>query len=235
MRKSLQLSLTAVFAALHAVLYFVSFGLWRNWGIYLEAVEGIILGPKIGFLAALLGSSIARSLKPDPFWMFGIVAEPLSVMMAGLLARAKWKPVLALYAIMLSAYFLHPYGRTLPIWTILDILIALSISYPTARLSHDLFKTDVKRMSIALVLVSFVCIATDSLVRVFLLVPCGLYSIFPPLNTYDSLQMAFAGAAAYSYLEDAVAVLVSLIVGVPLLASVLKMKGFWQPEPVDNQ
>jgi hypothetical protein len=38
--------------------------------------------------------------------------------------------------------------------------------------------------------------------------------------------MAFAGAAAYSYLEDAVAVLVSLIVGVPLLASVLKLKVF---------
>jgi len=59
MRKSLQLSLIAVFAALHVVLYFVSFGLWRNWGIYLEAIEGIILGLRIGFLAAFFGSSIA--------------------------------------------------------------------------------------------------------------------------------------------------------------------------------
>jgi hypothetical protein len=61
MRRSLQVSLIAVFGALHAVLYFISFGLWRNWGIYLEAVEGIVLGPKIGFLAAFLGSSVARA------------------------------------------------------------------------------------------------------------------------------------------------------------------------------
>jgi len=56
MRKSLQVSLASVFAALHAMLYFVSFGLWRNWGIYLEPLEGIILGPKIGFFAAFVAA-----------------------------------------------------------------------------------------------------------------------------------------------------------------------------------
>lgn len=109
--RSFQVSLTAVFAALHTVLYFVSFGLWRNWGIYLESIEGIVLGPKLGFTAALIGSSIARMIRPDDFWMFGIIAEPVSVLVAGLLAKAKWKPVLGLYAITLSAYFIHPYGN----------------------------------------------------------------------------------------------------------------------------
>ncbi len=83
MRKSVKVSLTAVFAALHAVLYFISFGLWRNLGIYLESLEGIILGPQAGFTAALIGSVIARVVKPDDFWMFGIIAEPVSVLMAG--------------------------------------------------------------------------------------------------------------------------------------------------------
>lgn len=224
MRKSLQWSLVAVFGALHAVLYFVSFGLWRNWGIYLEAVEGIILGPRIGFLAAILGSSIGRFVRPDPFWMFGIVAEPLSVLAAGLLSRAKWKPVMAMYGIMLLAYFLHPYGRALPIWTILDVLAAFFLSYPAARLSHNLYKNDVKRLSLALVLIAFVCIATDSLVRIFLLVPCGLYNLFSFFNTYDLLQAAFVGAAAASYVEDGLVVLVSLVAGVPLLMAALKLK-----------
>jgi hypothetical protein len=221
MRKSLQMSLAAVFGGLHAVLYFVSFGLWRNWGVYLEAVEGIVLGPKVGFVAAFLGSSTARFLKPDSLWMFGIVAEPTSVLTGGLLARAKWKPVLALYAVMLSAYFIHPYGRALPIWTVLDVLAALFLIYPAARLGKDLFANDLERLSRALVLIAFISIATDSLVRVFLLIPCNLYSLF--YANYNSLQIDFVGAAATSYLEDGLAVFISLTAGVPLLISALKL------------
>jgi hypothetical protein len=225
MRKSLQVSLTAIFAALHTVLYFISFGLWRNWGIYLESIEGIILGPKIGFFAAFLGSSIGRMIKPDAFWMFGIIAEPLSVLMAGLLAKAKWKPALVVYVIMLSAYFVHPFGRALPLWTILDILFALLLIYPAAKFGGNLFKADVKRLTIALVLISFVCIATDSLVRVFLLVPCGGYSLFPEFfGSSELLYAAFVGAAIDSYIEDLIVVLVSFLVGVPLMISLSKLR-----------
>lgn len=221
MRKSLQASLTAIFAALHSVLYFVSFGLWRNWGIYLEPVEAVVLGPRIGFLAALVGSLVARIARPDALWMFGLIAEPVSVLIAGLLARARWKPVLIAYAVMLSAYFLHPFGRALPLWTILDILLALLLIYPAARLSRALFGKDVKSLSIALVAVSFVCIATDSLVRVFLLVPCGLYGVLFP--SYEVLYAAFVGGAASSYVEDVIVVLVSFVAGVPLVMIASKL------------
>lgn len=222
MRKSLQLSLAAIFAALHAVLYFISFGLWRNWGIYLESIEGIILGPKIGFFAALIGSSIARMIMPIDFWMFGIIAEPFSVLMAGFLAKAKWKPAVAAYAIMLSAYFIHPFGRALPVWTILDILLALFLIYPAAKIGGNLFKANVGRLSVALILISFVCIATDALVRVFLLVPCGLYGLF--FESFEGLQVVFVGAAIDSYIEDLIVVIVSFLVGVPLMISVSKLK-----------
>jgi uncharacterized membrane protein len=228
MRRSQQLSLTAVFAALHAVLYLVSFDLtpWRNWGIYLEAIEGIVLGPEIGFSAALLGSSVARMIRPDALWMFGIVAEPLSAMMAGLLARARWKPVLAVYAAMLSAYFIHPFGRALPIWTILDILFALLLIYPAAKLGQNLFKSDFKRLPIVASLVTFVCVVTDSLVRVFLLIPCGLYSLFTFSDSYDKLYWIFVSAATYSYIEDAIAIVASFVVIVPLLAGIWRLKLF---------
>ncbi|MEM3700932.1 MAG: hypothetical protein QXL57_08750 [Candidatus Bathyarchaeia archaeon] len=226
MRKSLQLSLASVFAALHAVLYFISFGLWRNWGIYLESIEGIFLGPKVGFIAALIGSSIARMIKPIDFWMFGIIAEPLSVFVAGLLAKKKWKPVIGLYVITLSAYFLHPYGNPfgqgLPLWTILDVIFAFLLIYPAAKFGGNLFDMNFKRLPIKLVLISFVCIATDSLVRVFLLIPCGLHGLFFP--NFDALYAEFVRAAIDSYVEDLIVVLVSFVVGVPLLVSVLKFK-----------
>jgi hypothetical protein len=205
----------------------MSFGLWRNWAVYLASIEGIILGPESGFLAALVGSSIARTIRPDVFWMFGIIAEPVSVLVAGFLALGKWKPALAAYTIMLSAYFIHPFGRQLPLWTILDVLVALLLIYPAAKLSHSLRRIDLKRLPISLVLVSFVCIATDSLVRVFLLIPCGFYTLFPDVfGSFENLFAAFVAGAAYSYVEDAIAIVVSLLAGVPLLLAASKLKLF---------
>ena len=72
MQKSLKITLTAMFAALHATLYFLSFGLglWRNGAVYLEPIEGIVLGPWAGFSAALIGSIAGRMIQPDSLWMF---------------------------------------------------------------------------------------------------------------------------------------------------------------------
>jgi len=224
MRTTRAVSLIATFGALHAVLAVISLGIgpWRNWAVYLEPFEGIILGPQNGFFAALVGSSIARMAWQSSDWMFGVIAEPLSVLMAGFLAKAKWKPVLAIYAIMLSAYFIHPFGRELPLWTILDILLAIFLIYPAAKLSGNLFGTDVRRLSIALVLMSFTVIVTDSLVRVFLLVPAGLYNLFT--LDFGTLQGIFITAASFSYLEDAFAIAISFLVGVPLLTRILKLE-----------
>jgi hypothetical protein len=230
MRRSIQISLIATFSALHAVLYFSSFGLpWRNWGVYLETLEGIILGPYVGFFSALLGSSIARFIMPDVFLMFGIVAEPLSVLTAGLLARGKWKPVLAVFMFMVAAYFAHAYGRMLPLWTILDILLTPFLIYPSAKLNRKWLKAGVKHVWAPLILTSFVCIVTDSLVRVFMLVPAGLHSLF--FTGFEDLEGAFVVSAGYSFIEDAVAPIVSLVVGVPLLMAIAKLN---VPERVNN-
>jgi len=227
MRKSVVVALTAVFAAVHAVLYFASFGLWRNWAIYLAPIEGIVLGPVAGFSASLIGGLTARMIRPDEFWMFGIVAEPASVMATGLLCRGRWKPVMVAYAVMLSAYFLHPFGRALPLWAILDVLAAFLLIYATAKLSKGLPDMDFARLPLVLALISFVCIATDSLVRIFLLVPCGFYMLFPGFfGTFEGLYIAFAGAALYSYAEDLLVVVVSLVAGVPILKALSKLDLF---------
>jgi hypothetical protein len=230
MRKSFRISLIAVFGALHAVLYLLSFGLggWRNWAIYIEAMEGIILGPQAGFLAALLGSSIARTITYDPLWMFGIIAEPISVMATGFLARGKWKPTFAVYSVMLLAYFIDPYGRMLPIWTILDVLLAFVLIYPAAKLSSGLYKITPNRLPISLVLIAFVCTATDSLVRIFLLIPVGFYSML--FSNFQTLQGTFTAAAVLSYIEDAIVTTVSLIVGVPLMVALSKLRFFSEKE-----
>jgi pilus assembly protein TadC len=76
-------------------------------------------------------------------------------------------------------------------------------------------------LSIALVAVSFVCIATDSLVRVFLLVPCGLYGVLFP--SYEALYATFVVGAATSYVEDVIVIVVSFVAGVPLVMIASKL------------
>jgi len=226
MRPSLKIALTGVFAALHTVLYFSSFGLWRNWAIYIEPVEGILLGPWAGFSAALIGSGVGRMIRPDPLWMFGIVAEPLSVLMVAFLARRRWIPVLATYGAMVVASFVS-FGTSIPLWTILDVLLALVLVYPIARF-HRLGIHDNKRLlPLSVVLISFVGTVTDSLTRIFLFIPLGMYALLG-LDFGGALDI-FIGSAVASYVEDVIVVLVSFLVIVPLLLALRRMKEFKYP------
>ena len=220
-------ALVGVFASLHAVLYFFSLGLWRNWSIYLEPIEGIILGPWVGFFAALIGSIVARAIKPTKLWMFGIIAEPVGVLACGLIVKKQWKPLIALYAFMLVSYFLHSFGRQLPLWTILDILAAVVLIYPATKVCGDIFKEDASHLLYIIPLVAFIGIATDALTRVFLLIPAGLYMLFG--WSYEALYYVFMVGAVDSYIEDLLVVLVSSLIGAPLLASLRKLPGIKYP------
>jgi hypothetical protein len=227
MRKSVWVALTAVFAALHAVLYTFSFGLWRNWAIYLEPIEGVILGPWAGFFAALLGGGVGRLIVPLPEWMFGVVAEPVGVLAVGFLIKGYWKPVMGLYTVMLVAYFLHPFGRWFPLWALFDVLLAFVLIYPVSKQSRNMFEGNPKRLPALLVLVSFIGTVADSLTRIFLLVPAGLYLVlgWPLEGVFD----AFVLAAAWSYVEDGLVVLVSLLVCVPIIFALRKIPGLKFP------
>lgn len=224
---SKNIALVGVFAASHVGLYLVSIDLWRNWSIYLEPLEGIVLGPWVGFLAAFIGSVVARAIKPTDLWMFGIIAEPMGVLACGLMMKGEWKPVLAMYAVMLGAYFIHPLGRWLPIWTILDILIALALIYPVARTCRNLFKEDVRRLAFLTSLIAFIGTVTDALTRIFLLIPMGLHMVF--LWFPETVYYVFVVGAASSYIEDLTVVLVSFLIGGPLLAALRKIPGLRFP------
>jgi len=221
MQKTLKIGLIATFAAFHATLYFLSFGLWRNWAIYFEPIEGIILGPWAGFFAAFIGSVIARMIKPTDFWMFGIIAEPLGVLACGFLAKGRWKPVLAIYTIMLAAYFAHPFGRWLPFWTILDILLAFVLVYPVAKMTGNLLKQNLKRLPVSLVLVCFIGTVTAALTPVFLFIPAGLSLLFE--LSPDVVYWISVAGAIDSYIEDVLVVVVSFLVGVPIIVTLQRI------------
>jgi len=218
-----------VFAALHVTLYLISPPfLWRNWAIYLAPIEALVLGPWVGLSAALIGSTLGRFVLPTNMWMFGIIAEPLSVLCAGFLIKGKWQPVVAVYAVMFAAYFVSPIGRGLPFWPLLDTMIAFCLVYPAAKLSKHLFGEKVKLLPASLILVSFITVATDAFVRVFLFIPVGLYSSVFGIPA-DALYIVFVSGGVDSFIEDALVIAVSLAAGVPILLALRKVLHFGQP------
>ncbi|MBS7646726.1 MAG: hypothetical protein QXD34_02230 [Candidatus Bathyarchaeia archaeon] len=227
MRTTQRIALTAIFAALHAVLYLPE-GPWRSFVIYLMPIEGIVLGPSIGFVSALIGSGIARLIKPSIWWMFGLIAEPIGVAAAGFLAKGRWKEVQLVYGVMLGAYFLHPYGRMLPLWTVLDLLAAFVIVYPASKMGKWVWKEQTKKFTVALLIIAFVSTVADSMTRVFLLVPCRYYEVLG--LTYDVLAYEwFIPGAVGSYIEDCLVSITTLIAGAPLLLGLKKMLSLKQP------
>jgi hypothetical protein len=191
-------------------------------------IEGIVLGPTIGFSAALLGSTIGRFLKPSMWWMFGIVAEPIGVLTAGFLAKGRWKETTAIYGFMLIAYFIHPYGRMLPLWTILDLLMVFILIYPVSKIGKWIWGKSRERFIAALVLVAFMSTVADSMTRVFLLVPGGLFNFFS--LSYETLAYGwFIPGAVGSYIEDVLVSIVTLVAGAPLLLSLRKILQFERP------
>ena len=226
-RSSLMTSLIGMFAALHSILYLIPIGLWRSLSIYLEPLEGIILGPYAGFLAVLIGSIIARLIKPTGLWMFGVFAEPIGALACGLIVKGRWKTLLLIYAAMLGAYLMHPLSREIPLWTILDILAALILIYPAVRLSRRLLEGDARQISFATSLIAFIGCAADSLARIFLFIPAGLYLILG--LSRSAVYMTFLAGAAKSYMEDILTVVFASTVGSSILLALRRVSGIKYP------
>ncbi|MGD0494441.1 MAG: hypothetical protein ABSB28_00190 [Candidatus Bathyarchaeia archaeon] len=79
-----------------------------------------------------------------------------------------------------------------------------------------MFNEKVKLLPVSLVIVSFITVATDGLTRVFLFIPAGLYSSVLGLSP-AATAVGFVGSGVDSFIEDALVVLITLVVGVPIL------------------
>ena len=178
-RKSVFVAVTALFGAVHGALGAIP-GIWRSWMIVIEPLEGMVLGPSAGFIAALIGSIIGRIIRPRPglFPIFGI-AEPIGALVAGLVFKGKWKVALAAYVAMLAAYFIHPLGRALPAWCLWDIYIAFVLIFVSPGIVRRALedKASPRKLALALALTSFISVEADVLTRIFLLIPAGLYKV----------------------------------------------------------
>ena len=223
-RKSVIIPLIATLAALHAVLSFFP-GVWRRWSIILIPLEGFIGGPVVGFIAAFFGSLIGRMLKPDAIFfenLFGI-AEALGALVAGLMIREKWRLSLLGYVGMLAFFIISPNSQGIPLWTLWDVYLALILIIPAAYLIKRLrIGGDRRLLILSTILASFIAVEFDVLVRIIMFVPLGLFTLYPIPS--ELLPEIFIVGAFTTPIEALYTVIVTVIVGVPLLIILKKNK-----------
>lgn len=114
-----QIALTAIFAALYAVLRAIPTvpmigvpGASFSLSDILAPIYGIILGPYVGGLSVLIGTFTAMSVKPPVFLGLDFLPGFVNAVALGFLVRRKWLPVIALNITLLLAFVLNPLTLT---------------------------------------------------------------------------------------------------------------------------
>lgn len=219
-KRTTSIAIIAVLAALHIVLsVFPGPVGFRRLSIVLEPLEGIIGGPALGFGAAMVGWIGGRLLRPEGFYIenfFGF-AEALGALGAGLLITKRWWAASVIYGAFLAAFLMHPFATQVPLWTLWDTYLGFLAIFPAAIVVK---RTDLKRPSAktilpAVALITFVAVELDAMTRIFMLADLGLYQLYGlPAGAWSAI---FIAGALQTPIEAAYSVLLSSIVGVPVL------------------
>ncbi len=130
------IALMAIFAALYYVLSLIApiniptgvGNLTISFAALFASVIGLVLGPYLGTVSALLGSTVAWVLPPSGGSLFGlpfIVAPALNALVTGLIFYKKWKFGFAIFGVLIIAFLLTP-----PVWPLTDNwFIALAVLF----------------------------------------------------------------------------------------------------------
>jgi hypothetical protein len=118
--------LITLFASIHGRSATIP-GLWgpsvvaRSFVIFVEAIEGIILGPLAGFASGSMGAALGRIIRPreEGFLLsfaFGM-GEPMAALVAGLMFKRRWPFVALAFTSMLALFLIDPltWGARLPL------------------------------------------------------------------------------------------------------------------------
>ena len=219
-KRTLLIAVISVMAALHIILSIppgpVGF---RRLSIIMEPLEGIIGGPLVGFAIGAVGAAGGRFARPETFYIdnfFGL-AEAVGALGAGLLITRKGWIVTAIYGGMLVSFLLHPFAREVPLWTLWDTYLGFLATFPaTVMLRKFNVKNATSKSLLPVVaLVTFIALELDAMTRIFMLADLGLYEFYGlPFSAWSTI---FIAGAFQTPVEAAYSVIVTSIIGVPVL------------------
>ncbi len=198
-----------------------SSGIWFGWVFVMSPITGMVLGPRDGFIATLISVMVGHSLvfRESVFEFIFTLGAPIGSAVSGMVFRGERRKILAYYVALLAAYFLTPVARSLPLWGMWDVylavLVLLALIFLEARGRSDLIRGP-RTMAALSVLLG---LEADVLFRIFVLIPCRGYSVFYGL-TPEVLAMIWSVPAP---LITPIKVAISASIATLLIPSILRV------------
>lgn len=220
-RRSQKIALISMFAALNAIFDSIalppqlSSGVWYGWIFIIAPLNGIILGPLLGFTSTLIGVLIGHSIvlrgEVALYEYLFTLGVPLGAMVSGLLYQKKWRLIFAYFGILLTAYFFTPVTSTLPLWGIWDTILAFAVLFVINLLPNSI-RTWLWKKPFTLPLMAFIGLEADILFRIFLFISCQTYQLFYGFSV-EALEAIWVTAAFITPIQVVISIVVTAIVG----------------------
>ena len=222
--------MTAIFAALYYVTSLILPSLYAigvpNLQISLEAliasVFGLVLGPYLGALAAVLGVGITWVLPPSNFNLYGVpflLSPPLNALVVGLIFYRKWKWAFVLFGTLIVGFLFLPPSQPLaenyivPVAVLWDKIIALLLIIPTVMFSKKL--ADPKYVAILFFFICFVGNQVDNMWGADVFAVPSVYELFG--FNLDATRTAFIVSPFFYPAIRFAQAIIGTIIAVPLM------------------
>lgn len=233
-------ALVAAFAALYLILSIlpgipvVGFPAIKiEFEAALASVMGLVLGPYLGGLAALLGTVLAFVFPPGAgiFGLPFIFNPAFNALVTGLIFKGRWRIALALFAAVVASFFVSPVPHPLAqYWRVglaatFDKVAALILILPAAILlarKGSSVKSEAKPLTLSfglLLLLAFIGNEADNALGVALFAMPPIYNGVYGLNLEVVRGLFLVSPFVYPAIRALQAVAAALI-GLPLLKAV---------------
>lgn len=227
---------SALYAALRPVPLGPMIGLSTTFSIsdFLAPLYGIILGPYVGGLSVIIGTFLGMTIKAPVFMGLDFLPALVNTVAIGFLIKRKWAPVVVLNIILLLAFILNPLtslfiGPVPFVW--LHIVALLVLISPLGRKAGQWVETlKPKFLTAGLAILAFVGTMMQHLTG-NILTEVVLGQIVGSISSETFSTIIWPGAFLVYPLERTLLVILSVVVGVPLVRTLKKSLLPFQKRP----
>ena len=218
---------SALYAALRPVPLGPMIGLSQTFSVsdFLAPLYGILLGPYIGGLSIIIGTFLGMTVKAPVFFGLDFLPAFVNCVAIGFLMKRKWAPVTGLNIVLLLAFILNPLttlfiGPVPFVW--LHIVALVVLISPLGRRAGQWVETlKPKFLTAGIAILAFVGTMMQHLTG-NILTEVVLGQIVGSLSA-ETLTLVIWPSAFLAYpVERTVLVILSVIVGVPLVRTLKK-------------
>lgn len=227
---------SALYAALRPVPLGPMIGLSSTFSVsdFLAPLYGIILGPYIGGLSIIIGTFLGMTIKTPVFMGLDFLPAFVNTVAIGFLMKRKWAPIIVLNIILLLAFILNPlttlfFGPVPFVW--FHIVALLVLISPLGRRAGQWVETlKPKFLTAGLAILAFVGTMMQHLTG-NILTEVVLGQIVGSIAPETFSTIIWPGAFLVYPLERTLLVILSVVVGVPLVRTLKKSLLPFQKQP----